>query len=77
MDFQLVHCRDLSPKGFSFYHQSLPRHRRLIVALGTPPFKFFEAEMVRREPAHREREQGWIIGCRFNRELLPRSGGIE
>jgi hypothetical protein len=69
MDFRLVQCRDLSPEGFSFYHESVPRQRRLIVALGTPPFDFFEAEMVRREPAHCERERGWIIGCRFTRRL--------
>jgi len=77
VDFKLVHCRDLSPQGFSFYHESPPRLKRLIVALGTPPFKFFEAELVRREPAHRERENGWILGCRFTKQLRPRAGDVD
>ncbi|MGE0756706.1 MAG: hypothetical protein AB7F89_06820 [Pirellulaceae bacterium] len=73
MDFKLVQCRDVSVEGFSFYHDSLPRSRWLIVAMGTVPFQFYEAEMVRREPAHCERERGWIIGCRVIRQLLPPS----
>lgn len=77
MDFQLVQCRDLSPQGFSFYQSTLPRCRRLVIALGPAPFQFFEADLVRREPARAEREAGWIMGCRFARQLKTRGSPPE
>jgi hypothetical protein len=68
-DFHLVQCHDLSPQGFAFFSDSLPRRKQLIIALGNAPFVFFEAEVVRQESARRERVNGYLLGCRFVQRL--------
>ncbi len=68
-DFRLVMCHDISPEGFSFFCDKLPRRKLLVIALGAAPCMFFEAEIVRREAQIGTGETGWLLGCRFVRRL--------
>lgn len=76
-DFRLVLCHDVSPTGFSFFCEKPPRQKRLIIALGTAPFTFFEAEIVRREQQLNDPAAGWLLGCRFLRRLSPEEANEE
>lgn len=75
-DFRLVLCHDLSPTGFSFYCDKPMRQKKLVIALGTAPFTFFEAEVVRSEWEDADSEAGWLLGCRFVR-LLEESEKLQ
>ncbi|MBP88766.1 MAG: hypothetical protein CMJ64_18980 [Planctomycetaceae bacterium] len=68
-DFRQVHCRDLSPSGFSFYSYRRPDTDHVVVALGAIPFKFFVAEIVHANVVDGENGQEFFIGCRFVRRL--------
>lgn len=72
-DFHLIECRDLSPSGFSFFSDKKPCQERMIIAIGSAPFAFFEAVTVRCEPAVGERTKGFIVGCRFEKRLEART----
>lgn len=66
-DFRLVRCQDISPHGFSFVAEREPHYRFVIVALGTIPFTFFVAEIMRVTP--QDFGAPLLVGCRFVRRL--------
>ena len=68
-DFRLVHCRDLSSTGFSFFAPRAPKFRFVVVALGVVPFKFFKAEIVRISEDEVDGEVTWVVGCKFTERI--------
>ncbi len=68
-EFRRAHCRDLASGGFSFFAESPPEEERLIVALGSVPFSFFVAEVVRVKRADVDLTGTYLVGCRFVERL--------
>ena len=64
-EFQLFHCLDLSPSGFSFLSPTVPTSEYLIVALGSAPYIFVSACVVHCKSQRRDDEQVFLVGCRF------------
>jgi hypothetical protein len=65
-DFRHVVCRDISTSGVSFVVPHALPTERVIVALGTVPFSFLIAEVVRSELT----DDGEVfVGCRFVERL--------
>jgi hypothetical protein len=71
-EFRQVLCHDLSPQGFSFLVSQRPTEEQLIVALGTVPFKFLVAEIVRAVAVEVAGQFEYQIGCRFLRRIAER-----
>ena len=67
--FRQVLCHDLSPSGFSYFCDSRPTERLLIVALGKVPLRFYVAEVVHTQLAQTEHGGQYHVGCRFVRRL--------
>ena len=67
--FRRAHCRDLASGGFSFFAEQPPEEDKLVVALGTVPFAFFVAEVVRVTRADVDHTGSHLVGCRFVERL--------
>jgi hypothetical protein len=64
-----VLCHDLSPGGFSFFADESPGQPYVIIALGTIPFTFFVAKVLRVRPAALNEQGSHLVGCRFIRRI--------
>lgn len=71
--FRRAHCRDLASGGFSFFAEQPPDADRLIVALGSVPFTFFVAEVVRVKRSDVDHTGSYLVGCRFVERLTTPS----
>jgi hypothetical protein len=68
--FEAVHCRDLSRKGFSYFSDDHPDAPMLVAALGNPPsLRFFVAKVTRSPIASRDGKVGYQIECEFVSKL--------
>ena len=67
--FRRAHCRDLASGGFSFFAEQPPEEEQLVVALGSVPFMFFIADVVRVKRADVDLTGSYLVGCRFVRRL--------
>ena len=72
-DFRCVLCHDLSPGGFSFLAEEAPRLPYVIIALGSIPFTFFVAQVLRVRPAGGDGGSGCLVACRFLRRVAASS----
>lgn len=63
--FRAVRCHDISATGFSFYADDQPATDMVIIALGTVPFTFFAAEIVRITESSDKTHGRYTIGSRF------------
>ena len=63
--FRRVQCRDISPRGFSFFADERPDYQYMIVALGPIPFTFLSARVVHTEARQCDDPSGYQVGCRF------------
>ena len=68
-EFRRAHCRDLASGGFSFFAENPPQTDQLIVALGSVPFNFFVADVVRVKQADVDTTGSFLVGCQFVRRL--------
>jgi hypothetical protein len=64
-EFRLVRCQDLSPSGFSFLAAEPPDCEYLVVALGKCPYIFVSAHVVHCATQLIDREEPFVVGCRF------------
>ena len=64
-EFRRVYCRDLAAGGFSYFAEHPPEAEKLIVALGSVPFSFFVADVVRVKQADVDMTGSYLVGCQF------------
>lgn len=69
-DFRRVLCHDLSPSGFSYIETTPPDCDFLIVALGSAPFIFVSAQLLRHEPIEVDGQTMYLMGCRFVARIM-------
>ncbi|MDY0166830.1 MAG: PAS domain-containing protein [Thermoguttaceae bacterium] len=63
--FEVV-CEDISAGGISFYLDTPPDFKRVVVGLGQPPqLSFFIAEIVRVLEKEIDGQEQFLVGCRF------------
>ena len=65
-----VECQDLSCTGFSYLSTDPPRTKRLVVALGKAPFRFFVAEIMHQARVDTGFDSRYLVGCRFVDRLV-------
>jgi len=69
-NFIPVRCRDLSAGGISFFLDSKPQFRNIVVELGVPPEqKYMAAEIVRIEETVENGKTCYVAGCSFRGHL--------
>jgi hypothetical protein len=73
--FQPMQCVDLSAGGLAYLTPELPDSQQLIVALGTVPFLFLTAQIVRHERVVREGQATYRVACRFTGRIVDRGAG--
>jgi hypothetical protein len=66
-EFELFEFRDISPSGIAFEAKELPLSNDLVLALGTMPFEFFHARIVRVVCSPKSSEL--LIGCKLLKRL--------
>ena len=66
-DFELFEFRDISPSGISFEARERPLSNDLVLALGTMPFEFFHARVVR--VVSPPNSSKLLIGCKLLKRL--------
>ena len=69
IDFCKVQCEDISSNGFAFYSPKIPEMKYVIIALGSLPFHFYEAEVLHNRPMQRDGEIEYLVGCRLLKRL--------
>ena len=68
-EFRRAYCRDLAAGGFSYFSEQPPENEKLIVALGSVPFTFFVADVLRVKKADVDTTGSYLIGCQFVERL--------
>ncbi|TWT39285.1 PilZ domain-containing protein [Blastopirellula retiformator] len=69
--FRLATFHDISSTGIAFVLPIKPTHARFILAIGTVPFRFFEAELVHVREMVANGQVSYQLGCRLVRRILP------
>jgi diguanylate cyclase (GGDEF)-like protein len=70
--FRDVQCRDLTSKGFSFWHPTPPDFCSLVVALGrNGDVKYLLAEVTHTDMVRRGDKTAYVVGCRFTGRIDP------
>jgi len=65
-----VDCRDISGGGMSFYAESEPNYKRLLVSLGlSPNSHYFLAKVVRSSRDAEGEDERYIVGCEFIKRI--------
>ena len=70
-EFRRAYCRDLAAGGFSFFAEQPPETDQMVVALGSVPFSFFVADIVRVKQSDVDTTGRYLVGCQFVERLTP------
>ena len=69
-DLVEVKCKDISGGGMSFYAESPPTYKRVLVCLGPPSdYHYFLAEVVRISLEKKRGGGRYIVGCHFVKRI--------
>ena len=69
-EFELMTCKDLSARGFSYTAAEQPPAKKLIVALGRAPFTFAVADVVRLTAITQPGKHNFLVSCQFSARVF-------